>query len=245
MQRKRIGVIDSGVGGLSLVKKMQDENLDVECFYICDHANVPYGQKSQDFMLSQSQLMVSKLMEQNIRNILIACNTLTVETINLLREEFPEMNFVGIEPFVNYLNHPSSTGEESIGLILTQATFNSERFKYLQKTFDKKQEVDVYPLANLAILIEQYFNHEKSIWSDIVKELEFIHSKNWTHIILGCTHYPLIREYFEQELGLVVIDPHFQVIKQLEKVAKIKRGDPLTLISYSNDVGETWQKQKI
>jgi glutamate racemase len=219
---------------------MQDERLDIECFYICDHINVPYGQKSQEFMLKQSRLMVLALVSLGIQDILIACNTLTVETIESLRSEFKAIRFVGIEPFVNYLNHPSSDGAKSVGLILTQATFNSIRFKELQKSVDTKNAVDVYPLPNLAELIENHFHQDQNAWAQIKKELAFIHHKKWGHLILGCTHYPLIKHYFEDEFNLVVVDPHAQVIAQLKKVASINSGQGFQEIQYSCDLGIKW-----
>lgn len=251
MDRKKIGVIDSGIGGLTLVKVMQDQKFDIDCYYICDHENVPYGEKSQDFMLAQIMLMVDELIENAISDILIACNTLTVKTIDILRAHYPKIKFVGIEPFIKYLTHPNAVsvnGVEKVGLILTMATFNSERFQYLQQTYDGKKNIDVYPLRHLAELIENLY-YKKSdnddLWLRIKDELNFIHQKKWTHIILGCTHYPMIRDYFEKEFNLFVIDPHLQVLNHLRKLALIGQEKGFSHFNFSQDLGQNWQIKKI
>ena len=243
MEIEKIGVIDSGLGGLSLVKQMKEQELAIECHYICDHINVPYGQKGQAFMLAHTRIMVNKLIKKDIKNILIACNTLTAETIEDIRNEFKEISFTGIEPFINYLNHPLATGKERIGLILTQATYKSARFKFLLEKFDGQKQIDICPLEYLAVYIENHFFEKRNHWNDIEDELEFIKRKNWSHIILGCTHYPLITEYFENEFNLMVIDPHLQVINQLVKTARLQKGKFGNEIFFSSNLGEDWEKK--
>ena len=79
---KKIGVIDSGIGGLTILKDLMSKRLDAEFWYISDEENVPYGGKSQDFMFKQMTVMTSRLIEKGVDGILIACNTATSETID-------------------------------------------------------------------------------------------------------------------------------------------------------------------
>ncbi len=238
---KKIGFIDSGIGGFSLLQEIFEHKVELEAFYICDRENVPYGGKEQDFMLKRTRVMVERLIDKKVDAILLACNTLTVETINALRKEYP-IPFIGIEPYVKYplidedLNH-------KYGLILTPATFSSQRFQFLKSEFDKENKVVAIPLPNLALNIESAFkNSDPSVWYGIKNELNEIKHHRFSKLILGCTHYPLITEIIEKELDLECIDPHKNVIKQLVKVAELKGGEVLTPIHVSYNIGESWNQ---
>lgn len=216
---KKMGVIDSGVGGLSLVEEMFNKKFDIDCYYVCDKNNVPYGGKTQSFMFTQSCKMVEKLMDEDVFDILLACNTLTVETIEKLREKYPKITFVGIEPYVNYLNHASD--KQNIALILTPATFASSRFNYLKGKYDPRGEVAVYPLPKLALEIENCYYDSKRGLENMLQELDELKNKDIKYLILGCTHYPLIKKLISSYLNVQVVDPHSQVVEQLKKVCHL------------------------
>jgi glutamate racemase len=240
---KKIGVLDSGIGGLSLMRDLIESKLDAEYFYISDSINVPYGGKSQSFMLGQLKLMVNKLLENKVETVIIACNTATSETINQLRECY-DVPFIGIEPYINYLNH---TSNESLALILTEATFESKRFKDLVFKYDSKGEVKIYPLKNLALIIEKLF--EKSfdeLEPQIRKELEFLEHTKIDSLILGCTHYPLISKFLEKSYSIKTIDPNKFVIKHLTTALNLK---PImnenSTFQYSRNIESRWVSKHI
>tara|TARA_B100001971_G_C18268000_1_gene596036 strand:+ start:33329 stop:34123 length:795 start_codon:yes stop_codon:yes gene_type:complete len=218
--KKKIGIIDSGVGGLSILFHLLRMQEDCTFYYQSDHSNVPYGNKKQDFMYSQTALMVEKLLAEKIDLILIACNTLTAETIDKLRGEY-EIPFVGIEPYINYVN--SLAPEHHAGLILTQATFDSKRFQSLVQKLDHEHKLATFPLANLALIIEdmQYNGIEKGL-AKVDEELLEIKKMNLDSLILGCTHYPLIGKYIAESLDVNVIDPHIAVCKRVFEVLKLE-----------------------
>jgi len=168
---KKIGILDSGIGGLSLLNEILSQNFLAEYYYISDNENMPYGNKSQDFMLKRIRVLVQKLLDKNVEAIIIACNTATAETIDKLRVEF-DLPFFGIEPYINYLNH---SHDENLALILTEATYNSKRFQLLTQKLDSNNKVKIFPLKNLALTIEKLKEVPFSeIEKDVYKELSFI-----------------------------------------------------------------------
>ncbi len=215
---KKIGILDSGIGGFSLLKELLDQNLDAQYFYISDNDNVPYGDKSQEFIYTRMKVLVNELLLQKVEAVLIACNTATVETIEKLRSDF-KVKFIGIEPYINYLNH---TNHKDIALILTEATYRSSRFKELQASCDPNGIVEIFPLKNLALIIEKLsYKNFQSIKTEIKLELDSINLSKFTELILGCTHYPLIKNFIEENYKLKCIDPNLAVIKELKKQANL------------------------
>ncbi len=235
---KKIGFLDSGLGGLSLLKNFFNSQLSGEIFYISDEANVPYGEKSQQFMLAQVSRMVEALEAKGVDLIVIACNTLTAETIDCLRKNFATP-FVGIEPYLNIINHHQSL--KSYGLILTEATYKSERFKSLKERFDPKDEVKVFPLKKLALLIEKlkYVSFEQ-VKDEINLELDRVGDVNV--LILGCTHYPLISTYIESYLKVKTIIPDGAIVQRIQEVLRLeKSSSSRSDFSYSSDLGQSWE----
>lgn len=219
---KRIGIIDSGVGGLTILRQLLNKNLNAQFFYISDEKNVPYGNKPQSFMFKQMLSMTNKLIAQDVDGILIACNTATAKTIDKLRNSF-EVPFIGIEPYLNYINKQNSK-DKKVGLILTEATYNSTRFQNLVKKTDPKGTIKVFPLKNLASSIEQ-LKYEKfeNLKEKISSELTPLMNQDFDILLLGCTHYPIISNYIESFLQLKTVDPSISVIDRLVTALDLKK----------------------
>lgn len=240
---KKIGILDSGIGGLSLLREILKLNFDAKYFYISDGENVPYGNKTQEFMLQRMRIMVNALISQKVDGIVIACNTATAETIDKLREEF-QIKFIGIEPYINYLNHSQS---ENIALILTEATFKSDRFKSLVKRVDKENKVSIFPLKSLAMLIEKLKKEPfENIRLQVIDELNFLKDSKFDTLILGCTHYPLIKNFIEEQYGVQTIDPNLKIINQVERVLKLEiTSSPESTFYYSPVAENKWEHIEI
>lgn len=238
---KKVGIIDSGIGGLSILKELLAKNLNAEYFYISDEQNVPYGNKDQAFMLKQMTEMAQKLIDKSVSIILIACNTATAETINQLRQKFPDQTFVGIEPYINYLNK-TNVKDKKVALILTQATFRSSRFKDLVKRQDPHGEIKIYPLENLAMIIESLkYRSFDSLQHQIDSQLDILKEKSIDLLILGCTHYPIIKNYIERSLRLETINPTGAVVQQLIKVGDLKSAFVNnSMFHYNHNNRENW-----
>lgn len=241
----KIGIIDSGIGGLTILNKLLSLNLNAEFYYISDERNVPYGNKSQQFMLDNMTTMSEKLISKGVEGILIACNTATAETIDKLRQSY-STTYVGIEPYLNYINKLSNHNDK-VGLILTEATYNSERFKVLLEKLDPRQSIDIFPLKNLAKIIEKIkYRPFRELQNKIDNEIMLLKENKLTKIILGCTHYPIIASYLEKELDVKTIDPSDYVINQLVQKLSLKATNSFSQdFLYNYDNSELWKRTNI
>ena len=238
---RRIGIIDSGIGGLSILQKLIHRKVNAKFYYISDEDNVPYGEKSQLFMYNQMCIMTEKLLDKNIEAILIACNTATAETIDRLREKY-QVPFVGIEPYINFVNK-MNLKDSNIALILTRATYNSTRFKSLLQSLDPLKRVQIFPQEKLALIIEKLkYKKFYQIQAEVDKELKFLEDETFTHVILGCTHYPIISKYIESAYNVKTVDPSDFVINHLISQLKIE-STPFknSTFYYNHNNSEQWK----
>jgi glutamate racemase len=243
---KKIGIIDSGIGGLTLLKEMINSRYEAEFYYISDETNVPYGEKSQEFMFERTKLMVGKLIEKQVDTIVLACNTLTAETIDKLRTEY-QIHFVGIEPYLNFLNNIESNDASKIGLILTVATYNSKRFKQLQQKIDPQNEISIFPMKKLAQNIEKLkYDDSVEVYSDIKNELSTLKNSGLSHLILGCTHYPIIKNIIEDILNVKTVDPNIYVLNHISSLIQLVKSNEIkTQFFYNANLGDKWESIKL
>ncbi len=206
----KIGVFDSGIGGFSILNEIFKILPEVDIYYIADEAFAPYGTKKLEAIIERSKSNTKELLNFNPDLILVACNTATAVAINTLRDEFL-IPFVGVEPYINIINKKNEDLQfASFAVITTLLTGKSDRFRRLKEQLDPDNEVTHYSLPNLASLIEEAYHQggvNQSIRLKIKKELDHYVSGNHTHLILGCTHYPLVAEEIEQLLSVKTISP--------------------------------------
>ena len=188
---KKIGVLDSGIGGTTVLDKMVELLPNEEYIYYADTKNNPYGEKSEEQLYKIVRNIVTFLIDKkNCKIIVLACNTATTKCMKKLRKEFPEMLFVGTVPAVKVAcdNHYKHT------LVLaTPATIDSERMTELvQDNKKENQEINLYPCPGLADAIEK--QEEDKITQILEKIKRKTKAKKIDSIVLGCTHYPLIKD---------------------------------------------------
>ncbi len=188
---KKIGVLDSGIGGTTVLDKMVELLPNEEYIYYADTKNNPYGEKSEEELYKIVRNIVTFLIDKkNCKIIVLACNTATTKCMKKLRKEFPEMLFVGTVPAVKVAcdNHYKHT------LVLaTPATIDSERMTELvQDNKKENQEINLYPCPGLADAIEK--QEEDKITQILEKIKRKTKAKKIDSIVLGCTHYPLIKD---------------------------------------------------
>ena len=221
----KVGLFDSGIGGFSILNELFSVLPAAEYFYYSDEAHAPYGPKSDQEITTRAIIITEELLKKNVELIVVACNTATASSIDELRSKFPHVPFVGVEPYLNaYYKMPD--GNKKMMVLTTESTGKSERFKRLKERLDPNSNIDHYPLKNLARLIESYYHHpdDKNLFeSEVRDELLFLKSKNYTHAILGCTHYPLITKYLEKILQLKTISPSPYIASRV--VALVKNND--------------------
>lgn len=253
---KKIGVYDSGLGGVSLIGHLgliKDAPFQ-EIYYFSDYSRLPYGDHDTLKLQKIGQEIVEHLIKQDVDIILVACNTATVNTIDFLRSKF-EIPFVGIEPYVNAVNREIVLSEsKNIGLIMTPATAKSARYNYLEKQFDTEKKIRPIAHGRLATLIENYVRLKSSfinsqndhhqideLRNEINQEIGALKDKNLDALILGCTHYPIFQQEFENILNVPIIDPAKFVIDQLLKIAGDESFGQYPNVYYSESCDVDWK----
>lgn len=194
----KIGVFDSGIGGTSVLSAIKELLPNEEYYYLADSKNCPYGEKSDDELYKIVKNNVKFLKTWGAMIIVIACNTATTRCIEKLREEFKGLPFVGTEPAVKLA---AKSDAKRILVLATPGTIHSERLETLVQENQKLgQIIDLLACPGLADTIE--FNLEKDE-SKIIEKLDELlkdQSKDYDSIVLGCTHYslikPLIQKFF-------------------------------------------------
>lgn len=193
---KRIGVFDSGIGGLTVLEELKKLLPNEDYLFYADSKNCPYGEKSDTELYDITSNIVDYLIDRDCKIIVIACNTATTRCIKYLRDKYKDMTFIGTEPAIKVA---CDRDYKNILVMATPATIASERTSILVND-NKKEYENIYlvPCEGLADAIEtDNFKKQEDIVSSIYDEYK---DKDIDAIVLGCTHYPhikdLISKYF-------------------------------------------------
>lgn len=220
----KIGVFDSGIGGFSVLGELFKAFPEATYYYFSDDAHAPYGPKSDEFITERAVHITQELLKMGVQLIVVACNTATAASIDYLREHFKTIPFVGVEPYLNaYYKMPDGLTEaqKKMMVLTTESTGKSERFKRLRERLDPNSQIDHYGLKNLARLIEEFYYSQnpeadgKKFQEDFEEEMRFLKGKQYAYAILGCTHYPLVRDRLETFLQLKTISPDAHVANRV------------------------------
>ena len=187
---KRIGIFDSGIGGLTVLDELKKNLPNEDYLFYADSKNCPYGEKSDSELYDITSNIVDYLIDKDCKIIVIACNTATTRCIKYLREKYKDMTFIGTEPAIKVA---CDRDYKNILVMATPATIASERTNILVDQ-NKKEYENIYlvPCEGLADAIEtENVKKQEGIVSSIYEEYK---NMNIDAIVLGCTHYPHIKE---------------------------------------------------
>lgn len=212
-----IGVFDSGVGGLTVFKKLVDSLPNENYLYFGDTARVPYGEKSVQELITFSRDILNWFKNQNVKAVLIACNTSSAVALDVVKTEykFPVLGL--IQPTVNHL---STLTQKKIGLIATSATVNSQAYsKALYKLNKGKQIIEV-ACPGLVEIVESDKLTEPDSITLIKSYILPLLNANVEKIILGCTHFPYLAGIINEITGnqCDLIDPADYLIAHTKKI---------------------------
>jgi len=216
--RPRIGVFDSGVGGLSVWREIIRRTPQHDTIYLADQAHVPYGSRSLDDVRRFSDAITRFLLARGVQTIVLACNTASAAALYPLREAYPEVPFVGMEPAVKPAAERSLTG--AVGVIATQATFQGELFESLLERYAQDVQVLTQVCPGLVEAVEAGALNSPSTESLLRQCLRPLVEADVDQLVLGCTHYPFLRPAIEEVIGegVSVIDPAPAVARQTARV---------------------------
>ena len=196
---KPIGFLDSGVGGLSVMKEaikiMPNENY----IYFGDSKNAPYGVKSTKEIRDLTFKAVEFLISKGIKGLVVACNTATSAAVRELRTVYPDMPLVGIEPAIKPAVELGRDGK--ILIMATPMTIKQDKFKLLLDKYKDKAEIVPIPCAGLMEFIESGVLDGIELEYYLKEKLSDYSSENVSSVVLGCTHYPFVKDSISKILG--------------------------------------------
>jgi len=211
-----IGVFDSGVGGLTIMRAVRQALPCEHLVYIADAAYVPYGQKSPEQIRHRAMAIGGFLVQHGAKAIVVACNTATAAAIDLLREQWP-IPVVGVEPAIKPAVAATRSGV--VGVLATPATLSSERYRRLMHRFANGIRIVAQPCAGLAEHIERgEFDGERT--EQLLRGfVEPLLTEGADVIVLGCTHYPLVAHIVQRIAGpgVAIIENGMAVAKEVAK----------------------------
>ncbi len=218
MNNQPIGILDSGIGGLSIWKEIVTHLPHESTIYVADSANCPYGTKSETEIYSLAHRLVQFLMNKHVKLIVVACNTITVSCLDTLRAEFSHVPMVGIVPVVK--TAAELTLNKKIGIFSTSRTSKSDYQRGLIDQFAKGCEVVSVGTDKLVPFIEEGHLGNVQFKSILKEELQtFVQNKVDT-IALGCSHFPFIRDQIQEAVGpeVQLLDSGGAVARQVGRI---------------------------
>jgi glutamate racemase len=212
-----IGIFDSGVGGTSIWKEINQLLPMESTLYLSDSKNAPYGTKSKEEIIALAIKNTEYLLNKNCKIIVVACNTATTNAIAYLRAHY-KVPFIGIEPAIKPAALQTKTN--TIGILATKGTLNSALFEKTSQKLNSKIQIIEQIGAGLVALIENGKLESEEMTHLLQSYLEPMISEQIDCLVLGCTHYPYLIPQIRKILGskIHIIDSGQAVAKQTQKV---------------------------
>jgi glutamate racemase len=213
-----IGVFDSGVGGLSVLRAMRQLMPAEHVIFFGDQGHVPYGPRPLEQVRAFSEGITRFLLDEGAKLIVVACNTASAAALSSLRQTFPDVKFVGMEPAVKPAAETTRTGV--VGVLATPATFQGALYASVVERFANGVQLLQDTCPGLVQQIEQGNLEGKETREILESALLPMLEKNIDTVVLGCTHYPFVIPLIEQIVGesVRVIDPALSVARQAERL---------------------------
>lgn len=215
-----IGVFDSGIGGLSILRALRHALPQEDFIYVADTGHAPYGERSEDFVQARAEHIAQDLIErQGIKLLVVACNTATAVAIQALRNRWPQCPIVGVEPALKPAAAISKT--QRVGVLATRGTLASEKFAHLQSSIAGATEFVRQPCDGLAAAIEDGDSaRTRELCERYVHALGSLGTQagQIDTLVLGCTHYAFAMDDFVRLVG-----PQVRILETGEPVARRTR----------------------
>ena len=214
----RIGIFDSGSGGLSVYRELV-KLLPMEQYrYYADNAHCPYGEKSPLYIQRRARYITEHFLDKGADIIVVACNTATAAAIATLRAEYPNVPFVGMEPAVK----PAALGTETgvIGVLATAGTLKGSKYLKTRGLFEANVRIVEHVGQGFVELVERGVLDGPEAEATVRASLQPLLDAGADRIVLGCTHYPFLQPVIERLAGpsVQVIDPAPAVARQTMRV---------------------------
>ena len=218
-----IGIFDSGVGGLSVFREIRKILPDEKYIYYSDNAHCPYGEKTREYIVQRARTITGFLIGKGADIIVVACNTATAAAISTLRDEYPHIRFIGMEPAIKPAAASTITGV--VGVLATAGTLKADKYLNTREKYSEGVQIAEHVGKGFVELVESGHLKGETAESTIRESLKPLLDMGADRIVLGCTHYPFLSETIltvaaqlcpDREIH--IIDPAPAVAKQLLKV---------------------------
>ncbi|NGZ86046.1 glutamate racemase [Duganella aceris] len=219
-----IGVFDSGVGGLSVLRHIRAQLPHEHLMYFADSGHAPYGDKTEQFVVDRALAVTDFLLSRGAKALVVACNTATVAAIKAVRARYPELPVVGVEPGLKPAAAASRNGK--VGVLATARTLQGQKFLELRQQISdaSKAEFLLQPAVGLVDQIELGDLEAPAIAAMLEKYIAPLLDQGADTLVLGCTHYPFVKTGIERVLqahargDVTLIDTGDAVARQLGRL---------------------------
>ncbi len=218
-----IGLLDSGVGGLSVLRELRRLLPHEAVVYYADQAHLPYGPRSAGEIRGFVSEIARFLIAHDCKLIVIACNAANTAALHALRAEYPALPIVGMEPALKPAAQATRTGV--IGVLTTQVTYEGELFASVRERFAKAVQVEVQVCPKLVLLAEQGAPDTPEARAVVAEYLEPLRQAGVDQLVLACTHFPFLEGHIRTLMGpgVQIVDPGPAVARQTTRVL-LERG---------------------
>ncbi|MQA37661.1 glutamate racemase [Rugamonas aquatica] len=219
-----IGVYDSGVGGLSVLRHIRAQLPAEDLIYFADSGHAPYGEKTEQYVVDRALLVAAFLLERGIKALVVACNTATVAAIKAVRARYPDLPVVGVEPGLKPAAAITRSGK--VGVLATARTLKGEKFLQLREQISAttRAEFLLQPCIGLVDQIELGDLETPAIAALLEQYVAPLLEQGADTLVLGCTHYPFVQKGIEHVLrehghpDVTLIDTGDAVARQLVRL---------------------------
>lgn len=220
-----IGIFDSGTGGLSVFREIRKLLPEESYIYYSDNAHCPYGEKSRGYIIDRARFITGFLLDKGADIIVVACNTATAAAIATLRNEYPEVPFIGMEPAIKPAVRKTQTGV--VGVLATAGTLKADKYLNTREKWAEGVRIEEHIGQGFVELVEAGKTHGQEAEETVRESLKPLLDKGADVIVLGCTHYPFLTDTIAKvakdiypEREITIIDPAPAVARHLLDIMK-------------------------
>lgn len=242
-KEKSIGVFDSGLGGVSVLKELVKAMPNEKFLYYGDSANAPYGVKTKEEITERCEYIIEFFLNKGVKAIVIACNTATSAAANILREKYSNLPIIGMEPALKVA--ADGKVDNTIVVMATPLTLKETKFNDLMARYSDDNTVIKMPCPELVNIVENdLLDNEEVVKTQIKDYYKDLDMSKINSVVLGCTHFVFYRDYMEKILNhnINIVDGNLGTTNHLKETLREKdelRGDSeegnITIYNSSND----------
>ena len=217
-----IGVLDSGVGGLSVLAEIQRRLPTIPTLYYADQGHLPYGPRPPDEIRQFVEQIAVFLIEQGAAVIVLACHAASAASLTDLRRRYPYIPFVGIEPAVKPAAEATRSGV--IGVLTTQATADGALYHRVVARYAAHIRVMTQVAPELVTMVEQGTQNHPASDAILHAYVDPLIAAGADQIVLACTHFPFLKDNLRKITSVPLVDPSAPVARQVARVLPTSRG---------------------